>query len=522
MFSQPYFWLSLSQLMIMAAAVTISIKTTLWLRLNLSRLFVIGSGIIYLIMTSNLIPQERLPDGYYLREIGFGLFILCGTLVLLVIFSRFLGGKGDLRVQFEIRGIYHHMRHPSYMGVLLFDLGSAFIFLSQDGLLFFPVQALSIFFLGVIEEQNLIVLLGDAYVSYLNMVKMRFLPALRKKTPQNLPVHYPFKNLVFKGGGIRGVAYTGVLEKLYDFDILSNIERVAGTSAGAITATLVCFRLERERFFEIVETLDYQKVPQAHDPDVQPKLIGRLLRNMNDLAGDLNCTDRLLKKYGWYSSGYFYNWIQNVIAEQCDGNGMASFADFEKRGFRDLYICAVNASKNRPEMFSAETTPDVAVADAVRMSISIPLFFEALQFDGKHFGSGDFYVDGGIYNNFPIKYFDQSPFIDQSSWVHDQLNWETLGCYLFTPDDCERKQPKIENIWGFLENMIYGIAVETREQYFKRDLMDHKRTIMISDCCIESTEFDVAKGTERFDQLVNSGRDATQAFLENYRLPFSI
>ena len=522
MFSQPYFWLSLSQVMIMAAAVAVSMKTRLWLRLNLSRLFVTGSGIIYLILTSNYIQQERLPAEMYLREIGFGLIFLCGLLVLLVLFSRFLGGKGDLRVQLEIRGIYHHMRHPSYMGVLLFDLGCALIFLSKDGLIFFPIQVISIFFLGVIEEQNLSALLGETYRSYLNMVKKRFLPTLHKQTLEKMPIHYPFKNLVFKGGGVRGMAYTGVLEKLYDFDILSGIERVAGTSAGAITACLVCFRLERERFFELVDTLDYQKVPQAHDPDVEPKLFGRLLQSMNELAGDLNCTDRLLKKYGWYSSGYFYNWIQGVIAGQCDGNGMATFAEFKQRGFRDLYITAVNASKNESEMFCAETTPDVAVADAVRMSMSIPLFFEALQFDGKNFGSGDFYVDGGIYNNFPIKYFDQSPFIEQSEWVHDQLNWETLGCYLFTPDDCEMKQPAIENIWGFLENMIYGIAIETREQYFKRDLLDHKRTIMISDCCIQSTEFDVARGTERYNQLVNSAREATQAFLENYHLPFAL
>ena len=43
---------------------------------------------------------------------------------------------------------------------------------------------------------------------------------------------------------------------------------------------------------------------------------------------------------------------------------------------------------------------------------------------------------------------------------------------------------------------------------------------MISDCCVMPTEFDIAKGTERYMALVNSGREAAKNFLENYNLPF--
>jgi len=48
-----------------------------------------------------------------------------------------------------------------------------------------------------------------------------------------------FHNLVFEGGGIKGIAYAGALEVLEKENILSDIKRVAGTSAGAITATLL-------------------------------------------------------------------------------------------------------------------------------------------------------------------------------------------------------------------------------------------------------------------------------------------
>ena len=50
---------------------------------------------------------------------------------------------------------------------------------------------------------------------------------------------YHFKNLVFEGGGVKGIAYVGALEVLDKEGILKNIKRVAGTSAGAMVAVLV-------------------------------------------------------------------------------------------------------------------------------------------------------------------------------------------------------------------------------------------------------------------------------------------
>lgn len=44
----------------------------------------------------------------------------------------------------------------------------------------------------------------------------------------------PNKNLVFEGGGFKGVAYGGVFEVLEQRQITPQIQSVAGTSAGAI------------------------------------------------------------------------------------------------------------------------------------------------------------------------------------------------------------------------------------------------------------------------------------------------
>ena len=49
---------------------------------------------------------------------------------------------------------------------------------------------------------------------------------------------YHFRNLVFEGGGVKGIAYIGAMKVLKDEGILQNITRVGGTSAGAINAAL--------------------------------------------------------------------------------------------------------------------------------------------------------------------------------------------------------------------------------------------------------------------------------------------
>ena len=40
-----------------------------------------------------------------------------------------------------------------------------------------------------------------------------------------------YRNLVFSGGGIKGIAYLGALEVLDEYRIIENVQRVAGASA---------------------------------------------------------------------------------------------------------------------------------------------------------------------------------------------------------------------------------------------------------------------------------------------------
>lgn len=56
---------------------------------------------------------------------------------------------------------------------------------------------------------------------------------------------YPFRNLVFEGGGVKGSAYIGAIRALNEEGILPEIQRFGGTSAGAITALLLGLSIRR-------------------------------------------------------------------------------------------------------------------------------------------------------------------------------------------------------------------------------------------------------------------------------------
>ena len=161
-------------------------------------------------------------------------------------------------------------------------------------------------------------------------------------------MEYHFKNLVFEGGGVKGIAYVGALEELDKRGILENIERVGGTSAGAITAILIGLNYSTEKTMEIMDDLDFNLF-------------------MDNKLGFVSGALRLIKRFGWYKGDFFRDWIGDVIKEKT-GNSESTFLEIYKdKRFRDLFFIGTNLSTRFSERYSHEATPNMAVADAVRI-----------------------------------------------------------------------------------------------------------------------------------------------------------
>jgi NTE family protein len=316
--------------------------------------------------------------------------------------------------------------------------------------------------------------------------------------------HGTYRNLVFKGGGVRGIAYIGAMQVLEELGILKNIMRLAGTSAGAIAAMITSFRLSVDDTIKVFNTLDFEKIPQSRAMNSNPRFLQ---------IKDNESYKRLFEKYGWYSSEYFHTWLEDTIAGFCDGNRRATFEDFQSFGHRDLYIVAANLSRHRSEVFSAKATPKVAVADAVRMSMSIPLFFEALRFDGQAFGNGDYYVDGGVYDNYPVHIFDEQEYSHSSLAYRKGVNWETLGLYLYPEKLLAEDKPDIpKNLFEFVLLTGRNLYDSHDKSSLLNDAIETRRSIEISDCGISAVDFDIEPEGEKYNKLFKSGQDAARKF----------
>ena len=517
--TNPFFWALISIFGLLGASTVVTNA-----RAGRSRALAALSGLFFtigrLMLVLPVCPQPRFAsEGWH--WVAGGLIILLALVFIVpgLTLQPLTAPRSEM--QLHTRGAYSFVRNPFYLGEILLSLGIAVLFRSVIGLLLVPVWWAGLVLHILIEEESMELALGPRYLEYKARVKGRIIPR-PPFAPAPKITRYPFKNLVFKGGGMKGAAYVGALEVLDEYGLLPQIERVAGASAGAITATLVSFRLPLAETLGLMSTLDYSKVPQLLDDEMEKergRLPAFLNKELERISGDVTSLQRLINRFGWHSSMYFYKWLKGVIAGQCEGNGLATFADFHERGFRELYIVGANISRHSNTIFSFETTPYVAVADAVRISMSIPLYFEAIHFDGEQYGQGDYYVDGGLMNNYPIQIFDQPQFAKKNFWFRDGVNWETLGCYLYIEKDLQNNPVPIKDLRDFLGQIFecYDVGMQISE--IDNNPFDQRRSIKINSCRVQPTDFHLKAGDEAYEELIEEGRRATRQYLENYRNP---
>ena len=338
-------------------------------------------------------------------------------------------------------------------------------------------------------------------------------------TKKNLN-NYHFKNLVFEGGGVKGIAYVGALEILNDEGILKDIERVAGTSAGAMVAVLVGLGYTASEISEIMWNLNFQNF-------------------LDDTFGYARDIDRLINEYGWYKGDFFRKLMAGYIKDKT-GNGEATFKDLWKaKKYRDIYLIGADLSTGFSKVFCYEKTPYVKVADAARVSMSIPLFFRAV--DGIN-QDGHIYVDGGLLDNYPIKVFDHASYVfeEQNKRVTEYYektnrslrkkfdevdeyvyNKETLGFRLDSKEEIEKflhpnmvmpVKNDIKTLFSYTKALVTTLIDFQNNVHLHSD--DWQRTVYIDTLGVSSTDFKISDSKKK--KLVESGKSHTIKYLKWY------
>lgn len=319
-----------------------------------------------------------------------------------------------------------------------------------------------------------------------------------------------YRNLIMEGGGIKGIAYGGALAEMQERGLLKDIVRVAGTSAGAIQACLLAVGYSIEEIAEIIGNTN--------------------IESFNDGGFVAYGSKRLIKQYGWFKGDSFLETLNNLIAKRT-GNPDLTFAQLHSLAksypFRDLYVVGADLTNQTHVVFSYENYPEMRIADAVRISMSIPLYYRALWVnpegkiieDPKPEDNCRLFVDGGLLMNFPIGVFDHSKYIDNFEGKEGVVfNEQSIGFRLERCAQIDHEQNDKKGIAPF-EIDDFGTYMSALSTIIMRNVSpahpkDVSRTIYINDLGISPRPREVPKSEK--DLMMLAGRQAVNEFMVRF------
>jgi len=181
-----------------------------------------------------------------------------------------------------------------------------------------------------------------------------------------------FDVLILSGGGIKGIGPLGVLQYYYEqkmFD-LEHIKEYAATSIGsAISLLLVCGYPPMDIFTKVYTLKNFFKVT------------------------DIQNIWKIFENYGIMAITPFIEIIEDLVKQKL--GKLPTLRELYDMTGKILTIPVVNESKRRVEYFNYETRPNLGAVDAVKLSCNLPVIFRRIKYDG------DYWVDGGLVDNFP-------------------------------------------------------------------------------------------------------------------------
>lgn len=354
------------------------------------------------------------------------------------------------------------------------------------------------------------------------------------------------KNLVFKGGGVKGIGYIGALDEFQKQGFLEGVERVAGTSVGAITAGFIAVGCSVAKLNELLvntnlmDFLDYpspqQKLSAAYNL-VTGSIFNTLFQTLKTCASlyfnpSLLITGPIKALYectGVCEGKAMLEWLENNIALQT-GISFFTLEDLAKgiqqgKNYKHIHVYGTKVGPNPEIIHISSEDPywhSVILSDALLISMSIPGVFKphdihiklkGIRVRASEMGS---FVDGGMLMNFPLDTFDQKQFLTKENLGEEagypKYNIETLGFSLYS--SLEKKPDAVDKV-ETVKDLLLGIAnvyLNAEESYKQLAPYNKSRIIEIDVKEVGTMSFNMSE--EAKIKLVESGRAAIISFIE--------
>ena len=317
-----------------------------------------------------------------------------------------------------------------------------------------------------------------------------------------------WKNLVIEGGGSKNIATLGALDYLYNEkkDDMLNIKNYAGSSAGSMIVTLLIIGYTPKEIVSIITSKDLNKSMKSN----------RFMYPIN-----------FLWKFGFNTREPFVN-VFSKLLENKNFDSKITFLQLYMQTEKTLVITGTNITKRKIVYFNHQSHPNVTIIDAIQASINIPYYFTKYELDG------DYYIDGGVLDNFPLYYFDKYNENENGILCKDSRHLKiefpevkgdcsecnkTLGILTIDVEYNEKNEyidkgnSGVSSLYDYTMSTIHALLHNTEVQKMRSDYWERIIAIKLP-YYIESTNFSPPQKV--IDDMLNSGYNKAKEYCKDF------
>lgn len=244
------------------------------------------------------------------------------------------------------------------------------------------------------------------------------------------------RKLCLAGGGYFGIAQIPVLEKLFtDYQNNLELKEICCVSVGSLIGGLIAVGYTPSELSTIFMELDFNAL-------IKDNMFPYL---------------KLYEKFGMYEAIKLENTIENLIREKTN----IKFCTFSQIPI-NLVIIATNLNYQTYRKFSKDTSPNLAISKAIRMSISYPPIITPVLYDG------DYYGDGGESSNYPITLYSDSELNDAIGITFASFNENIDGTL--------NQRTNISDVYDYVRSVCHTMNRSTyisqlKEKHIQRSII---------------------------------------------------
>ena len=364
-------------------------------------------------------------------------------------------------------------------------------------------------------------------------------------------------DLVFEGGGMKGVAFIGAIRALATFGYRPG--RLLGTSVGSLYAFLIAAGYSADELFDqiidsktgalrltqhirpvshfenleidasatrrLLREVDFHFIPNWLEDGVDTKIAYALMHHPG-----LNNLFAFIEKGGTKDPEPFMKWLGELLEAKITlppdtPPNALTLAQFHKINGCMLSLIAADVTNPTMLILNHITAPDCPIVQAVRMATAVSPLFPPVVWKSE-WGlyrrqqlTGDSIVDGGILSNFPIELFlSQLPAVTDMMGTPD-AKAEVLGLILdegiAVPGAPKKATPK----WQLLMNDFPGLtllgdlirtAIEARDKRAIESAAEN--VVRLPTMGYQADAFDLS--LVQLQPLINAGYNSMVSHLE--------